>query len=61
MPGAGLQKPVRTYAAEPVVFEARVIWKNVGQPEDGYLLSIGKEHGFQAGDRVKVTIERIKE
>lgn len=47
--------------AKPVTFEARVIWKNVGQPEDGYLLSIGKEHGLQAGDRVKVTIERIKE
>jgi hypothetical protein len=45
---------------KPIIFDAYVLWKHVGQPEYGYSISIDKDFGLQAGDQVRVTIEKVE-
>lgn len=58
MTGAALVRAVRKF--KPIKIETRVCWQHIGHPEAGFLLFLSNEHGLKAGDKVRVTIERIE-
>lgn len=46
---------------EPVILDTYVGWNVFGQPESGYSIHLNARHGFKAGDKVRVTLERVEE